>query len=230
MMWHYPLGGFMNGAPTVANGILYISAQSGAVYALNAGTGAVLWIRQLGISPTPAPTPYGSYGGLSVANGVVYVEAANPKPHPPLNYNVWALDANTGATIWKSQSIGVVSRFGTTPAVANGMVYVGAGGSVQGLNAGTGAAVWQYQPNGGTVGSPIVANGVVYAGSWGGGGEGTGYYTMTALNAATGTLLWNNTEFQGEEDVIATPAVVNGTIFGTAIPNGGFGAFSLPNP
>lgn len=228
LIWQLPLGVVMNGSPTVADGVAYVSAQSGAVYALDASTGDILWIRQLGISPTPVPTPYSSSGGLSVANGVVYVEAANPQARPPLNYNVWALDAHTGATIWKSSSVGTVNRFApTTPAVANGKVYVGAGGYVHALDANTGVAIWQYQPTSDEVGSPIVANGVVYAGSWKLAGYGTGYYTMTALDAGTGNLLWSNTSFQGELDVTATPAVVNGTIYGTV--TNGFGAFGLPN-
>ena len=229
MLWQHVLSTFPNRSPAVANGVVYVSAQDGSVYALNTSTGDAIWTRQLGISPTPQATPYNTTGGLSVANGVVYVEAADPKSRPPRTYNVWALDANTGATIWKSPPVGTLGLGDTTtPAVANGLVYVGAGGGVSALNAGTGALIWQYGLLD-TAGSPIVANGVVYAGSWKLAGEGTGHVTTTALDAGSGAFLWNNTVFQTTADVITTPAVVNGMIYGTAVTSGGFGAFGLPN-
>ena len=54
---------------------------------------------------------------------------------------------------------------GTSPAVANGVVYVGsADGNVYALNASTGAKLWSYHA-GGIDSSPAVANGVVYVGS-----------------------------------------------------------------
>ena len=228
-IWRHALNAYLTSPPAVANGAVYAVAKDGGVYALDVNTGVTLWSRQLGISPTPQATIYSTTGGLSVGNGVVYVEAADAKSRPPRNYNVWALDANTGATIWKSGSIGNVSGFGTTPAVANGTVYVGSSGYVNAFNASTGAPIWQYQPDAGDVGSPVVANGVVYVGWWKLAGFGTGYYTNAALDATTGNVLWNWTDFQGEEDVAATPAVVNGVIYGARIPSGGTGAFSLPN-
>jgi outer membrane protein assembly factor BamB len=62
----------------------------------------------------------------------------------------------------------------SSPAVANGVVYVGsADGKVYALNASTGAKLWSYTtaapPS--FLSSPIVADGVVYFG----GGEGDGY-------------------------------------------------------
>jgi outer membrane protein assembly factor BamB len=97
------------------------------------------------------------------------------------------------------------------------------------LNAGTGAPIWHYTFDAEDVGSPIVANGVVYFGSWSHIGDGTGDYTITALDANTGAFLWNTSEHQGELDILATPAVVNGVIYGTAVTEGSFAAFSLPN-
>ncbi len=227
VIWQHQLSGSLPFAssPTVANGVVYVITQQGVAYALDAATGILIWSRNFGVSPTPQPTPYSTYAGLSVANGVVYIEAADPKSRQRA-YNVWALNANTGAAIWKSPSVGT-AYYGSMPAVANGVVYVGSGGNVYALNASTGEQMWQY-PVDVTVGSPIVANGVLYVGSWSQAGEGTAYYTITALNTSTGHFLWNTTELQGELDVLATPAVVNGMIYGT-ITQGEFGAFALPN-
>ena len=52
----------------------------------------------------------------------------------------------------------------TSPAVANGVVYVGSR-NLYALNASTGALLWSYYTSD-VWSSPAVANGVVYVGSW----------------------------------------------------------------
>ena len=59
-----------------------------------------------------------------------------------------------------------MTRCHSSPAVANGVVYVGSNdGNVYALNASTGAMLWSYTTGGGVYSSPAVANGVVYVGS-----------------------------------------------------------------
>ena len=54
----------------------------------------------------------------------------------------------------------------SSPAVANGVVYVGSvDGNVYALNASTGAKLWSYRNWRRRDSSPAVANGVVYVGS-----------------------------------------------------------------
>jgi outer membrane protein assembly factor BamB len=54
----------------------------------------------------------------------------------------------------------------SSPAVANGAVYVGSGdNTVYALEASTGALLWSYTTGGWVESSPAVANGVVYVGS-----------------------------------------------------------------
>lgn len=89
----------------------------------------------------------------------------------------------------------------SSPAVANGVVYVGSiDGNVYALNARTGALVWQYPTGGYIQSSPAVANGVVYVGSEDG--------NLYALNASTGALLWQ--DFAGGS---SSPAVANGLLY-----------------
>ncbi len=54
-----------------------------------------------------------SVSSPAVANGVVYVGSSD--------YNLYALDASTGAFLWKYAAENVIR---SSPAVANGMVYV----------------------------------------------------------------------------------------------------------
>jgi outer membrane protein assembly factor BamB len=57
----------------------------------------------------------------------------------------------------------------SSPAVANGVVYVGSNDkNVYALNASTGAKLWSYTTGGAVSSSPAVANGVVYVGSFNG--------------------------------------------------------------
>jgi len=97
----------------------------------------------------------------------------------------------TGDQVWSS------------PAVANGVVYVGSyNGNVYALNASTGAKLWTYATADPVVSSPAVANGVVYVGSWDN--------NVYALNASTGAKLWG---YATGDRVYASPAVANGVVY-----------------
>ena len=62
---------------------------------------------------------------------------------------------NTGGQVYSS------------PAVANGIVYVGSvNDTLYALNATTGALLWSYTTGNWIYSSPTVANGVVYIGSY----------------------------------------------------------------
>jgi len=66
----------------------------------------------------------------------------------------------------------------SSPAVSNGVVYIGSGDlSIYALDAATGAKIWSYQTVGSVYSSPAVSNGVVYIGS--------GDYSIYALDATT---------------------------------------------
>ncbi len=92
----------------------------------------------------------------------------------------------------------------SSPAVANGVVYIGSDDqNVYALNATTGAKLWNYTTGGSVISSPAVANGIVYVGS----GSDDNLY---ALNATTGAKLWNYTTGGG---VYSSPAVANGVVY-----------------
>ena len=143
--WSYATGGPGDSSPAVADGLVYIGTSE-HVDALSAATGAAAWTYDLSFSA--------SLSCAAVANGVVYI-GDNEQ-------NMYALKAATGAVAWDATSAGGRS----SPAVANGLVYITAGQDVEALNAATGAVDWAY--NAGifnSSSSPAVANGVVYIGS-----------------------------------------------------------------
>jgi eukaryotic-like serine/threonine-protein kinase len=76
---------------------------------------------------------------------------------------VYALKAETGTLKWRYTT---GSGTGSSPAVANGVVYVGSGDyNVYALNARTGAKLWTYATGSYVWSSPAVVNGMVYVGS-----------------------------------------------------------------
>jgi polyvinyl alcohol dehydrogenase (cytochrome) len=102
----------------------------------------------------------------AVVKGVVYF--------PDWGGNIWALNAKTGKAIWHHQlsSYGfadkTVSR--TSPAVINGIVYIGTqpGASLLALDAATGKLKWKTllddHPLAAVTGSPAVIGGKVFVG------------------------------------------------------------------
>ena len=95
-----------------------------------------------------------------LAKGVVYVGGGS------FNRSMYALNAATGALIWKYTTGSAVFP---SPATANGVMYIGShDDNVYALNDGTGALTWQYRTGGYVPSSPVVVNGVVYVGSYDG--------------------------------------------------------------
>jgi eukaryotic-like serine/threonine-protein kinase len=93
----------------------------------------------------------------------------------------------------------------SSPAVADGVVYVGSNdNNVYALNVTTGATSWKPFTTGAPVqSSPAVADGTVYIGS----NDGNVY----ALRASTGATAW--TPFSAGAPVSSSPAVANGGIY-----------------
>jgi outer membrane protein assembly factor BamB len=91
----------------------------------------------------------------------------------------------------------------SSPAVANGLVYVGSDDhNLYALDAATGQKRWTFQTGGTIRSSPAVANGVIYVGS--------ADDILYALDAATGQKRWT---FQTGGTIRSSPAVANGLVY-----------------
>ena len=169
-------------SPSVTNGIVYVSSED-TLYALNASTGNQIWSTQRAdTSPV-------------VVDGIVYVDGGDG------NFN--ALNASTGSLIW-SYPISEFSLAATAPAVANGIVYVGAlnDHNVYALNAATGSKIWSFPTGSLILSSPVVVNDLLYISS-----QNNYFY---ALNATTGSQLWN---YKTAGPIDSSPAVANGIVY-----------------
>jgi outer membrane protein assembly factor BamB len=92
--------------------------------------------------------------------------------------------------------------FVSSPAVANGVVYIGSSDdTLYALKGDTGAELWRFSTLGAAT-SPAVANGVVYVAETDG--------KVYALNADSGESLWS---FTTGAPIYSSPAVADGVVY-----------------
>lgn len=185
LIWRISLSGNGGGSPIVVDDTVYIS-ESGYVYALNAQDGTLRWSRDLQYLSNTDNSP-------AVADGILYISCQSDL--------FYALDAETGASIWNS-TIGPSCH--STAVVSNGIVYVGSGhNGVFALDAKTGAKIWNYPTSPGMYSSVAVAGGNVYLA----GNDGV----MYALDGATGAKLWSYV--MSNVGTSSSPSIANGVLY-----------------
>ncbi len=175
-------------SPVVADGFVVSAALDGALTALAADTGQLVW--QVALRSAVQATP-------AIANGRVFV--------PTLGSKIVALGLADGKQLW-STDLGGLNV--SSPAIVNGDVVVGAGLPQQfvvRLDGTTGAIVWQSPPGMEEFSNtpPAVGAGVVVVGTNGG-----HYY---AFDATTGLPRW---DYRADGIVnIAAPLIAGGRVY-----------------
>jgi outer membrane protein assembly factor BamB len=187
-------------ATALAGEVLYAGTQAGAVYALDALTGRLLWRHLMDGSK-------GKTGYLAAASGVV-IAANGYNGVEPSGYigGVYALDAQTGKLLWN-----VEDPFTDGIAVAGEVAYVGTAikddvtGGVTALSTRTGELLWTFDfPTKVDIeGPPVVAKGVVYVTSTLG--------EIFALSTTTGEAIWRFAD--PAVTFGSSPQVANGVVF-----------------
>jgi outer membrane protein assembly factor BamB len=144
--WRFSTGNMVF-SPTVAHGVIYVSSEDGNLYAINAATGKRKWAFKTGqflVWSNPAVD----------WNGTVYIGGYS-------THAVYAIDGATGLQKWVSPTGDAIE---SSPAVADGVVYVGCNdGNLYAFDAANGDQKWTF-PIGGRhiLSSPAVADGFVY--------------------------------------------------------------------
>lgn len=105
----------------------------------------------------------------------------------------------TNSTLWSKST---VASARSSPAVYNGVVYVGGANVVSALNVSTGSTIWSYCTNGIVASGPCIDSGVVFVGC--------GDMNVYALNATTGSLVWIYTTSGA---VNSSPVVTDGVVY-----------------
>jgi outer membrane protein assembly factor BamB len=139
-------------SPVVSNGNVYFGSGDGNVYALEAGSGKLVWKFQTGDVVHASP---------AVVDGIVFVGSWD-------SY-FYALDATTGKEKWRfktGEDHEIYNQVGiqSSAAVADGIVYFGCRDSnLYAVDARTGEKKWAYSNKGSwVIVSPAVKDGRVY--------------------------------------------------------------------
>lgn len=244
MVWNVQLGDPNQGAyvwssPLILNGVVYVGLAShednpcvrGALFALNAATGATIWVHYV--------VPAGTIGGgvwssptVDLAAHQILVTTSNPCPGNNVageEDSILGLNWDTGATVWQYQALTYDAcdcDFGEGPVVFTyqGTKYVVAGnkyGTVYAVvppaNGGTARLAWSlqiapsgYLGQGGIFEPPTYINGVIYVA---GGPTLDGACqqgALWALKADTGASLWRQCT---AGQVVGPSAVVGDLLF-----------------
>ncbi len=176
---------------------VFVSSGFGRITALDAATGAELWVQRLNAAATAAPT---------VADGVVYVVGADS--------TAWALNAETGRIVW--DVVGTPSPSGVlggaSPAVTDRLIVLPfTSAELAGVLKLSGLRVWsaplQGQRSGRVYanindvsGDPIIVGNRIYAGNPAG--------RTVALDLTNGDRIWT-----AEEGAISPVQVAGGSVF-----------------
>jgi outer membrane protein assembly factor BamB len=221
IVWSYQKGG---SSPAVADGMVF-TIGSERVYAF--GSSIQDWAQfhydtaNTGNSPADAPDTNqvkwisenisAAEGSQAIIVGdqvFAYISVAGSDDA------IYALNRATGSVEWSATFPGETEDWGssTTPAYADGVVFVAAGYNVTGFDAATGTKLQEIAfPDGGYLsnGGVTVADGIVFVGS----GSGANYYALDASDL--NDVIWNYTITRSR--AYSTPAVVNDrVIFGDA--------------
>lgn len=191
-LWTLPVGGAVTRGPAVSRGVMYVGAGGGRFSAIDLSTRAAVWAKEFGPGELATPSVsdaavYTTTGlradgvahrliALSVVDGLERWAFEAPSAEPLYvggvgdgfvfavgeDFNVYALDAETGMLRWTFATDGIV---GSLAALVDGVLYVSsADQTVYAIDVGTGAQRWRLAVEG-TPTIPVVINGQVIVGT-----------------------------------------------------------------
>lgn len=176
-------GDASGGGISVSNGQVYVTTGYGEISALDASTGATVWVQDLDAPANAAPT---------VRGDLVYVVARDS--------TAWALDINNGRVRWQQAGVPSSANFGggASPAASGEfVVFPFPSGEVLATYPLGGIPRWSTVVSGDRVGSaasvisdiagdPVISGDRVYIGNFGG--------RSIAINLSDGARLWTAAE------------------------------------
>ncbi len=183
-LWRFSTGGSpVESSPLVVDGLAYVGAWNGRLYAVDVETGRPEWEYQ---------GPAEIKGSAALAGGLVVFGDYAGRVH--------ALDPATGAERWTYRG---GQRFYGGPAVSGDTIVIGdVGGAVMALDARTGAERWRHRTGAFVYSSPAIAEGMAYVGSYAG--------RFEALAVSTGAVRWS---FDAGGRISGSATVVAGIVY-----------------
>jgi outer membrane protein assembly factor BamB len=205
-IWKFNTTARIASSPAVIDGKVYIGPDDGNVYCVDAYNGSLIWSSYAGgYVPANFAAAVNLRSSPTVVGGKVYVGSLDTK--------VYCLDAANGDVDWTYKTDGYIT---SSPAVVDDVVYITSqepsSGGLYMLNATNGdlirrIALPYVQASRGTDihSSPAVAEGMIFAA--------TNKQTYYGINATTGNMVWNFTDSDAEEFIIASPIYHDGTVY-----------------
>jgi len=188
--WSVELGSPISSSASVAQALVLVGTEVGTLFALDAKSGEQVWSDFMG----------GAVASPTVADKVAYVASAF-SPDTPCNLR--ALEVASGKLLWEASFVTAVV---TSPAVADGLVFVGDDdGVLTALAAASGQPLWKALHSGPIVGSPAVSGGRVFVGS----AKGVSPTILRAFEARSGAPIW---EADAGVSMLGSPAIADGSI------------------
>jgi outer membrane protein assembly factor BamB len=193
LVWTVPGNALLEFPPVIANGVLFQLTDAGALHAVAAQSGKLLWHIRLGSLAASAPAA----SGLSVYVTLMRADGSAGR--------VLALLQQNGRVRWSRD---LPSPSESSPLLDRGKLYLGSqDGTVYALNAHNGRIVWTYHAQGAVKASPTLRDDNLYFGDYGG--------FMQAVDERTGRRVWvtGGKGLLGGGNFYSTPAAAFGRIF-----------------
>ncbi len=216
LAWSYDLDTAHRGqesTPLVIDGVMYVTSAWSKVFALDAKTGATLWIYDPAVPGSAAINACCDVVNRGVAawKGRIYLGA--------LDGRLVALDAATGRVLWEVKTVPDGGRYTITgaPRVVKGMVLIGNGGGEIGIrgyvtayDAESGKQLWRFYTVPGDPSKPFESAALkraaaTWTGEWwtqGGGGpvwDSIVYDpTLDLIYIGVGNGAWNRGKLHGD--------------------------------
>jgi outer membrane protein assembly factor BamB len=180
---------YASGSPVLYKGIIYIGSRYGNLFAINAINGTMKWVFNDGNISMEQATPV-------IKNDSLFFSSSFQAGTSPLKLGaLYAINANTGALIWKTQEgIG----FFKAPVYHDGKLYIpGYDDKLKAIRSNDGSVIWEVANFRGL--APTFANNLLFLGE-------NINQRFCAINPENGSIVWQRT---GGHYIFSKPLVVD---------------------
>ena len=198
--------GSINSTAMVVDGVVYVATDGGDVLAIDEIKGTKKWsFHNDGVNGGFVSSP-------TVSNGLLFIGC--------IDGNLYALNALTGEKKWNFGE--AIINVGSSPAVANGLVYFTGSRHLYGIEASTGIKKIDFLSKSTMNSSPTINRGVVYFGDVNG--------NFYAIDAITGIKKWDSAAAGINSDISSSPIVSGDLVyFGNGNIGSAFHALNVSN-
>lgn len=204
--WKFGFSAVRETAPLVAGGIVYFGASGGPcyLYAVDAGTGSLLWKASVGETRREVQAPVAD-------GGLVYVGTRDVYDDEQAETFLYAFDAITGKQVWKLGVEGGVSAYNAD----NGVLYFGKALDyvaneistyIRAVDGKSGKEMWTFEIPDELATSPVIIDDTLYATTR----RFTVGDTLFALNSEDGSEKWH---FRLASTTLSEPTVSEGRLY-----------------